>query len=70
MGDMDFKVAGTAEGITGIQMDIKVKGLTFELMAGRWHRRATGGSSSSARCWRRSTPRARTSPPSRRAWSG
>jgi polyribonucleotide nucleotidyltransferase len=32
MGDMDFKVAGTAEGITGIQMDIKVKGLTFELM--------------------------------------
>jgi polyribonucleotide nucleotidyltransferase len=32
MGDMDFKVAGTSEGITGIQMDIKVKGLTFELM--------------------------------------
>jgi len=32
MGDMDFKVAGTAQGITAIQMDIKVKGLTFELM--------------------------------------
>ncbi len=32
LGDMDFKVAGTAEGITGIQMDIKVKGLTFEIM--------------------------------------
>ncbi len=32
IGDMDFKVAGTAEGITAIQMDIKVKGLTFELM--------------------------------------
>jgi len=32
MGDMDFKVAGTAQGITGIQMDIKVKGLTFELL--------------------------------------
>ena len=27
LGDMDFKVAGTAEGITGIQMDIKIKGL-------------------------------------------
>jgi polyribonucleotide nucleotidyltransferase len=32
IGDMDFKVAGTSEGITAIQMDIKVKGLTFELM--------------------------------------
>ncbi len=32
MGDMDFKVAGTAEGITAIQMDIKVKGLTFEVL--------------------------------------
>jgi polyribonucleotide nucleotidyltransferase len=32
MGDMDFKVAGTADGITAIQMDIKVKGLTFELL--------------------------------------
>jgi polyribonucleotide nucleotidyltransferase len=31
-GDMDFKVAGTAEGITAIQMDIKVKGLTMEIM--------------------------------------
>ena len=32
IGDMDFKVAGTAQGITAIQMDIKVKGLTMELM--------------------------------------
>jgi polyribonucleotide nucleotidyltransferase len=32
LGDMDFKVAGTADGITGIQMDIKVKGITFEIM--------------------------------------
>ncbi len=31
-GDMDFKVAGTADGITAIQMDIKVKGLTMEIM--------------------------------------
>ncbi|HLB11783.1 MAG TPA: polyribonucleotide nucleotidyltransferase, partial [Dehalococcoidia bacterium] len=28
LGDMDFKVAGTQEGITGLQMDIKVKGIT------------------------------------------
>lgn len=32
LGDMDFKVAGTANGITGIQMDIKVKGLTFAIL--------------------------------------
>ncbi|MGD0764897.1 MAG: polyribonucleotide nucleotidyltransferase [Dehalococcoidia bacterium] len=32
MGDMDFKVAGTAGGITALQMDIKVKGITPEIM--------------------------------------
>jgi polyribonucleotide nucleotidyltransferase len=31
-GDMDFKVAGTREGITSLQMDLKVKGLTREVM--------------------------------------
>jgi len=31
-GDMDFKVAGTATGVTAIQMDIKVKGITIEIM--------------------------------------
>ena len=31
-GDMDFKVAGTAEGITALQMDIKIKGLAPEIM--------------------------------------
>ncbi len=31
-GDMDFKVAGTTEGITGIQMDTKLKGLTLEIV--------------------------------------
>ncbi|NDL66327.1 polyribonucleotide nucleotidyltransferase [Anaerotalea alkaliphila] len=31
-GDMDFKVAGTHKGITAIQMDIKIKGLTFEII--------------------------------------
>jgi len=32
LGDMDFKVAGTAEGITALQMDIKVKGISLEIM--------------------------------------
>lgn len=33
LGDMDFKVAGTEDGITGFQMDIKVKGISYEIMA-------------------------------------
>src|SRR5206468_1117457 len=33
LGDMDFKVAGTKDGITALQMDIKIKGLTHEIMA-------------------------------------
>ena len=45
LGDMDFKVAGTAAGVTAIQMDIKVQGITFDIMrqalaqahAGRMH---------------------------------
>ncbi len=32
LGDMDFKVAGTRQGVTSIQMDIKVEGLTVEIM--------------------------------------
>jgi polyribonucleotide nucleotidyltransferase len=32
LGDMDFKVAGTAQGITALQMDIKIKGLSKEIM--------------------------------------
>jgi len=32
LGDMDFKVAGTDKGITALQMDIKIKGVTFEIM--------------------------------------
>ncbi len=32
-GDMDFKVAGTADGITALQMDIKVSGITTEVMS-------------------------------------
>lgn len=33
LGDMDFKVAGTSEGITALQMDIKISGLSKEIMA-------------------------------------
>jgi polyribonucleotide nucleotidyltransferase len=33
LGDMDFKVAGTREGITALQMDIKVKGLAYEILS-------------------------------------
>lgn len=32
LGDMDFKVAGTAEGITALQLDIKIEGLTLEIL--------------------------------------
>ena len=32
LGDMDFKVAGTANGITALQMDIKISGVTFEIL--------------------------------------
>jgi len=33
LGDMDFKIAGTRDGITATQMDIKVKGLSYEILA-------------------------------------
>ncbi len=32
LGDMDFKVAGTRDGITALQMDIKIKGITYEIL--------------------------------------
>jgi polyribonucleotide nucleotidyltransferase len=32
LGDMDFKVAGTADGVTALQMDIKIEGITKEIM--------------------------------------
>ena len=32
LGDMDFKVAGTTDGITALQMDIKIEGITKEIM--------------------------------------
>lgn len=57
LGDMDFKVAGTAEGVTALQMDIKIEGITPEIMQaalaqahdgrqhilGRMHEMAGGG---------------------------
>jgi len=33
LGDMDFKVAGTQDGVTALQMDIKIKGITSQIMA-------------------------------------
>jgi polyribonucleotide nucleotidyltransferase len=42
LGDMDFKVAGTREGITAIQMDIKIKGISFEIMEKALDRARTG----------------------------
>lgn len=32
LGDMDFKVAGTRDGITALQMDIKIKGITYQIL--------------------------------------
>jgi polyribonucleotide nucleotidyltransferase len=32
LGDMDFKVAGTKDGVTALQMDIKIDGITREIM--------------------------------------
>ncbi|MBI4282066.1 MAG: polyribonucleotide nucleotidyltransferase [Chloroflexi bacterium] len=32
LGDMDFKVAGSAQGVTALQMDIKIKGITYAIM--------------------------------------
>jgi polyribonucleotide nucleotidyltransferase len=42
LGDMDFKVAGTREGITAIQMDIKIKGISFEIMESALERAKKG----------------------------
>lgn len=42
IGDMDFKVAGTAEGINAIQMDIKIKGISFEIMKEALHKAKAG----------------------------
>ena len=80
LGDMDFKVAGTEEGVTALQMDIKIAGITEEIMKvalqpgqGRPHahprrdgaRRSTRRAPSSANTRRASRPS--RSPPTRSA---
>lgn len=42
LGDMDFKVAGTREGITALQMDIKIDSITFEIMEKALNQAKTG----------------------------
>jgi polyribonucleotide nucleotidyltransferase len=49
LGDMDFKVAGTDEGITALQMDIKITGVTFEIMRDALTQARRPGCSSSTR---------------------
>ena len=42
LGDMDFKVAGTAEGVTSLQMDIKISGVNREIMSQALHQAKEG----------------------------
>ena len=69
-GDMDFKVAGTQKGITGIQLDIKLDGVTETIVRGALEQAKEGRlADPRSRCSARSRRRARKSVPSRRAWS-
>ena len=68
LGDMDFKVAGTAEGITALQMDIKITGVTQEIMRSALEQaKRASGVHPRAGCSRRSPSRAPSSPATRRA---
>ena len=42
LGDMDFKIAGTRKGITAIQMDIKIKGISYDILADALQRAKQG----------------------------
>ena len=42
LGDMDFKIAGTSDGITAIQLDLKIEGLSFDLMEKALHQAKDG----------------------------
>ncbi|MCE3254957.1 MAG: polyribonucleotide nucleotidyltransferase [Rickettsiaceae bacterium] len=42
LGDMDFKVAGTKDGITALQMDIKINGINFDIMKSALHQAHNG----------------------------
>ena len=67
LGDMDFKVAGTRNGITALQMDIKITGVSREIMERALAAGARGPRwRSSTGCSRRSASRARSSPATRR----
>ena len=67
LGDMDFKVAGTDAGITSLQMDIKIAGITEAIMKEALSpRRTTAATTSSARWprpWTRRAPSLASSPP-------
>ena len=62
LGDMDFKVAGTEEGITALQMDIKITGVTFEILRDALTQASEARLTSSARCARIDAPREEMSP--------
>ena len=66
-GDMDFKVAGTRKGITALQMDIKIGGLTREILQQAMEQARRGGSSFWTRWMRSWTDRARSARSTRRA---
>ncbi len=67
LGDMDFKVAGTDRGVTALQMDIKIQGITKEIMRSRCRRRAKGACTSCSMMQRRCRTRAPKYPRTRRA---
>jgi polyribonucleotide nucleotidyltransferase len=60
LGDMDFKVAGTADGVTSLQMDIKISGVNREVMHQALHQ-AKGGRLHSLGIMNATVPAARTS---------
>ena len=65
-GDMDFKVGGTRRGITAIQMDIKVDGLTYEIVEEASRSAARAVCTSLTRSSSRSSPSRAPSCPSMR----
>ena len=58
LGDMDFKVAGTAQGITALQMDIKISGLSAQMMKEASNRPRSHACRSWKKCWKCSISRA------------
>jgi polyribonucleotide nucleotidyltransferase len=64
LGDMDFKVAGTTNGITALQMDIKIQASPRRSCRWRWRRPRKPACTSSERCrrpWARPKPKCPTS---------